>query len=124
LPASFQHSQSSFALGGVTSNSSTSCTASHFVHPLFQNWLLSLKFCLKRWVCVEGREELSSARVEDNGEGKPPSWCVVVVEGGMVVMGLLRVSSNRSWPWTTDFDHFFQKYRSLVMKGYGGGEAP
>jgi hypothetical protein len=26
-------------------------------------------------------------------EGKPPSRCVVVMEGGTVVMGLLRVSS-------------------------------
>jgi hypothetical protein len=41
----------------------------------------------------------------------------------MVVMGLLRASSNGSVPRTTDFDQFFgRKYRSLVTKGYGGGE--
>ncbi len=42
--ASFQHSQSAFALDRVASNSSTSCTASHFVHPSFQNMFLSLNF--------------------------------------------------------------------------------
>ncbi len=33
---------------------------------------------------MEGRGGLSSARVQDNGEDKPPSWCVVVMGGGMV----------------------------------------
>ncbi len=43
----------------------------------------------------------------------------------MVVMGLLRVSSNGSVPRTTDFDQIFgRKYRSPVTKGYGGGEPP
>ncbi len=37
-----------------------------------------------------------SARVQDNGEGRPPSRCVVVMEGGMLVMGLLRASLNGS----------------------------
>jgi hypothetical protein len=47
---------------------------------------------------MEGRGGLSSARVEDNVEGKPPSWYVVVMGGGMVVMGLLRASLNGSGP--------------------------
>ena len=81
--------------------------ASHFVHPSFQNWCLSLKFCLGRWVGVQGREGSSSTRVQNNGEGKPPSWCVDVMEGGRVVMSLLRVFSLGSGPWTTVFDQLF-----------------
>jgi hypothetical protein len=47
------------------------------------------------------------------------------MEGGMVVMGLLRASLNESVPRTTDFDQIFgRKYRSPVTKGYGGGEPP
>ena len=43
----------------------------------------------------------------------------------MVVMGLLRASSNGSGPRTTDFDQIFgRKYRSPVTKGYGGKEPP
>ena len=50
---------------------------------------------------------------------------MVVMEGGMVVMGLLRVSLNRSRPRTTDFDQIFGRtYRSPVTTGYGGGESP
>ena len=50
---------------------------------------------------------------------------MVVMEGGMVVMGLLRASSNGSVPRTTDFDQFFdRKYRSPGAKGCEGGEPP
>ncbi len=47
---------------------------------------------------MEGRGGLSSARVQDNGEDKLPSWCAVVMGVGVVVMGALRVSSNESKP--------------------------
>ncbi len=67
----------------------------------------------------------SSARVQDNGEGRSPSCCVVVMEGVMVVMGLLRASLNGSWPQATDFDKKIgRKFRSPVTKVYGGGEWP
>jgi hypothetical protein len=47
------------------------------------------------------------------------------MEGGMVVMGLLRVSSNISGLWTTDFDQIFgRKFGLLVPKVYEGGERP
>ncbi len=47
------------------------------------------------------------------------------MEGGMVMMGLLRASLNGSVPRTTDFDPIFgRKYRSPVTKGYGGREPP
>jgi hypothetical protein len=43
----------------------------------------------------------------------------------MVVIGLLRESSNGSGPCATDFDHFFcRKFRSPVTKVYGGGKRP
>ena len=37
LSASFQHSQVAFTISCFASNLSASCTASHFVHPSFQN---------------------------------------------------------------------------------------
>ena len=47
------------------------------------------------------------------------------MEGGMVVMGLLRASSNVSGLQTMDFDQIFgKKFRSQVSKVYGGGEPP
>ncbi len=50
---------------------------------------------------------------------------VAVGEEVVVVMGLLRASSNGSGPRTTDFYQIFgRKYRSPVAKGYGGGEPP
>ncbi len=120
----FQHSQSAFAIACFASNSSVSCTASHFVKPSFWKRCRSLKFCLERWVSIEGRGGSLLARAQDNGEGRPPSWCVVVMEDGMVVMGLLQASLNGSGLWTMDFDQIFGRiFRLLVTKVYGGGKA-
>ena len=43
----FQHSQSAISITPFASCLSASCTASHFVHPSFQNRCLSLQFWLK-----------------------------------------------------------------------------
>ncbi len=63
LSASFQKSHSAFSMSCLDYNLSANCTASHFVHPLFQNLQRSCKFCLELWVRVEERGGLLLARV-------------------------------------------------------------
>ena len=67
----------------------------------FWNCYLSLKFCLERWVHAEGRGGLLSARVQDNGEGKPThDVCLCWRVGWWYGYGSLKIRAMnlRFWP--------------------------
>ncbi len=90
--ASFQYFHSIFATPRFASKMSADHIASNLVHLAFRKRCPSLNFFLKCQVGVGGRGGALSERIQDKGEDKSPSWCVVVMEGETVMVSLLRAS--------------------------------